>query len=132
MSMYVKQSNKATPISMNQSNLRTYLKHYISDTLPGLTESSSLSDICEGGLLPSNSEVVLWINDSTRYGQEFRLNAGKYIGWLLIQRFGETRYLTFRAFNQPIILINTQSDVNSVGWLDYWYKVNVSEQHVNN
>lgn len=132
MSMYVKQSNKATPISMNESNLRTYLKHYTKDTLPGLTNESSLSHICEGGLLPDMSVISLWINDDTRYGQEFRRDAGKYIGWLSIQRLGTTWYLTFRAYNQPIILINTQSGVNSVGWLDYWYKVNLSEQHVNN
>lgn len=70
MSMYIRETYRAVPISLDESQLRIYGKLYDNYTLPGITDNSSLKDIVKS--LPDMSSIQLWIDGNTKYGQEVR------------------------------------------------------------
>lgn len=59
MSMYIRETNRVVPISLDKSQLSIYGKLYNEHTLPGITAESSLNDLVELKLLPDMSSVAL-------------------------------------------------------------------------
>lgn len=60
MSIYIRETYRAVPISLDESQLRIYGKLYDNYTLPGITDNSSLKDIVKS--LPDMSSIQLWIS----------------------------------------------------------------------
>lgn len=125
MSMYIKETYKALPISLDESQLRIYKKLYSSYTLPGITDNSSLKDILKS--LPSMSSIQLWINGDTKYGQEVRQGThnSKLIGNLLISNFILycNLYVWACSLNAPAIYFNVYYSSTGVSMWGKWYQV---------
>ena len=100
-------------IYLNSNKNNFAIKTYTSSSninLLGITNTTTLNQLIEGGLIPENSIVVLWINESTAYGREVQeaikaLCGNTHYGFLRIERYSNTRYLTFRTYNSNEIRI---------------------------
>lgn len=125
MSMYIKETYSAVPISLDESQLRIYGKLYDNYTLPGITDNSSLKDIIKS--LPDMSSIQLWINNDTKYGQEViqDIQNSNLVGYLLMYRF--PLYCNLYVFSYPItapaIYFNVYYLFTGVSMWDKWYQV---------
>lgn len=125
MSMYIKETYGALPISLDESQLRIYGKLYNNYTLPGITDDSSLKDIVKS--LPHMSSIQLWIGKSTKYGQEViqATHNSNLIGNLLISNFTLycNLYVWACSLNAPAIYFNTYYSSTGVSMWGKWYQV---------
>lgn len=122
MSIYMRETYGAVPISLDESQLRIYGKLYNESTLPGITANSSLNDIVKK-LLPDMSSVVLWINGDTKYGQEVRNDTHKsnLAGDLLIFKCSTYCYLCIES--SMILYFNIYFSLTGTSWWGNWCQV---------
>lgn len=133
MAMYLKNSNNSSSICVSGDDIKNMYKLYTQYTLPNFKVTTGLNQLIDNMMIPNNCQFVIWINSDTQVGLEVQKAISKYaFGHLIVSRHDNTCYLTFRSYNTADIYFNTYSKTNNVGWLDYWYKVNLSEQHVTN
>ena len=125
MSMYIRETNGAVPISLDESQLRIYKKLYESSTLPGITDNSSLKDIVKS--LPRMSSIQLWISKDTKYGQEVLQDTqnSKLVGTLLISNFMLycNLYVWLYSIFAPAIYFNVYYSSTGVSVWGKWYEV---------
>ena len=126
MSMYIKETYGAVPISSDESQLRIYGKLYDSYTLPGITDDSSLKDIVKS--LPDMSSIQLFISNNTKYGQEVMQGTqnSNLVGNLLISSF--TLYCNLYVWScsflyDPEIYFNVYYASTGVSIWGKWYQV---------
>lgn len=125
MSMYMRETYRAVPISLDESQLRIYKKLYDSYTLPGITDDSSLKDIVKS--LPDMSSIQLWISKNTKYGQEVIQDTqnSNLIGNLLISNFMLycNLYVWSCSITAPAIYFNVYYSSTGVSIWGKWYQV---------
>lgn len=125
MSMYIRETYKAVPISLDESQLRIYGKLYDNYTLPGITDDSSLKDIVKS--LPDMSSIQLWISKNTKYGQEViqATQNSNLIGNLLISNFTLhcNLYVWSCSITAPAIYFNVYYSSTGVSIWGKWYQV---------
>lgn len=125
MSMYIRETYSALPISLDESQLRIYGKLYDNYTLPGITDDSSLKDIVKS--LPYRSSIQLWISKSTKYGQEViqATQNSNLIGNLLISNFVLycNLYVWSCSITAPAIYFNVYYSSTGVSIWGKWYQV---------
>lgn len=125
MSMYIRETYRALPISLDESQLGIYGKLYDNYTLPGITDDSSLKDIVKS--LPSMSSIQLWISKNTKYGQEVIQDTqnSNLIGNLLISNFRSycNLYVWSYSITAPAIYFNVYYSSTSVSIWGKWYQV---------
>lgn len=125
MSMYIKETYRAVPISLDESQLRIYGKLYDSYTLPGITDDSSLKDIIKS--LPDMSSIRLWINNDTKYGQEViqDIQNSNLVGNLLMYKFGLYCHLYVWSYpiTAPAIYFSVYYTFTGASMWDKWYQV---------
>lgn len=125
MSMYIKETYRAVPISLDESQLRIYGKLYDNYTLPGITNDSSLKDIVKS--LPDMSSIQLWISKNTKYGQEViqATQNSNLIGNLLISNFTLycNLYVWSCSITAPAIYFNVYYSSTGVSMWGKWYQV---------
>lgn len=125
MSMYIKETYSAVPISLDESQLRIYGKLYDNYTLPGITDDSSLKDIVKS--LPDMSSIQLWISKNTKYGQEVLqgIQNSNLVGNLLISKV--TLYCHLYVWSYPLtapaIYFSVYYAFTGVSMWDKWYQV---------
>lgn len=128
MSMYMRETYKAVPISLDESQLRIYGKLYDSYTLPGITNDSSLKDIVKS--LPDMSSIQLWISKNTKYGQEVIQDThnSNLIGNLLISNFTLycNLYVWSCSITAPAIYFNVYYSSTGVSMWGKWYQVQLN------
>lgn len=128
MSMYIRETYRAVPISLDESQLRIYGKLYDSYTLPGITDDSSLKDIVKS--LPDMSSIQLFISKDTKYGQEVIQDTqnSKLIGNLLISNFMLycNLYVWSCSITAPAIYFNVYYSSTGVSIWGKWYQVQLN------
>lgn len=128
MSMYMRETYEAVPISLDESQLRIYGKLYDSYTLPGITDDSSLKDIVKS--LPDMSSIQLFISKNTKYGQEVIQDTqnSKLIGNLLISNFTLycNLYVWSCSITAPAIYFNVYYSSTGVSIWGKWYQVQLN------
>lgn len=100
--------------------------------LLGITSETTLNQMIEGGLIPSYSNVMLWISDNTIYGKEIRdtirmAHGLDVFGQLTISRDKEGRELILKAYDTPVEFVTGYTSINNVGWYGQWYKIDLRE-----
>lgn len=125
MSMYIKETYEALPISLDESQLRIYGKLYDNYTLPGITDDSSLKDIVKS--LPTMSSIQLWISKNTKYGQEVLqgIQNSNLVGYILMSKFMLycNLYVWSYPISAPAIYFNVCYSYTGVSMWDKWYQV---------
>lgn len=128
MSMYIRDTYRAVPISLDESQLRIYGKLYDNYTLPGITDDSSLKDIVKS--LPDMSSIQLWISKNTKYGQEVIQDThnSNLIGNLLISNFMLycNLYVWSCSIIAPAIYFNVYYSSTGVSMWGKWYQVQLN------
>lgn len=124
MSMYIKETNKVVPISLDKDQLSIYGKLYNESTLPGITADSSLTDIVKS-YLPDRSSVTLWIDGDTKYGQEVRhdTHESDLVGDLLISKCLGYCYLCIWSIIGHVMYLNVYYSMTGLSWWGNWYQV---------
>lgn len=95
----------------------------------GITSSTYLNQIIEGGMLPPGSLIEFWVNDTTTYGKELQTALKQFnttfYGFCFIYRSidGTTRLIKCIGYNDFKTYVNIYTEVNSYGWMDNWIKL---------
>ena len=95
----------------------------------GITSSTYLNQIIEGGMLPPGSLIEFWVNDTTTYGKELQTALKQFnttfYGFCFIYRSidGTTRLIKCIVYNDFKTYVNIYTEVNSYGWMDNWIKL---------
>lgn len=123
MSIYMRETYKAVPISLDESQLRIYGKLYDDHTLPGITNDSSLKDIVKS--LPNMSSVTLWIDKYTKYGQEVRhdTHESDLLGDLFISKCLGYCYLRIWSLVGRTMYLNVYYSDTGMNWWNTWHQV---------
>lgn len=104
------------------------IKTYSTSKL-GITSSTYLNQIIEGGMLPPGSLIEFWVNDKTTYGKEIQTALKQFnttfYGFCFIYRSidGTTRLIKCIGYNDFKTYVNIYTEVNSYGWMDNWIKL---------
>lgn len=94
-------------------------------SLLGITDSTTLNELVDDGIVPIDSKCILWINGNTIYGQEIRsalysLYNKDIYGYLTITRYGPERHLAIKAYDTLDTYETTYTEINGAGWYETW------------
>lgn len=115
--------------AITEQNSALAIKTY-SPSKIGITNTTSLNQIIEGGKLPAGSLLEFWINNNTTYGSEIseaiqHVSGNVFYGYCFIYRTldGKTRFIKCIRYNDWSAYVNLYTEINSVGWMSNWKKV---------
>lgn len=115
--------------AITEQNSALAIKTY-SPSKIGITNTTSLNQIIEGGKLPAGSLLEFWINNNTTYGSEIseaiqHVSGNVFYGYCFIYRTldGRTRFIKCIRYNDWSAYVNLYTEINSVGWMSNWKKV---------
>lgn len=95
--------------------------------LLGIIPTTTFSELIEGNLIPKNTIVKLWINDSTTYGIEMREEiTSKFkqdvYGYCTIDCIGDEKRISLKAYDNHECFTKLYTDINNIGWASEWNK----------
>lgn len=98
----------------------------------GITTSTSINQLIEGGVLPNGYTIELWCNTETYWGNEIREKLKSrysvdFFGYVTMHRSFDGNFVTIecRPFNTNDIYLNGWTNVNNMGWHAHWDKVSL-------